>query len=183
LRVAPQEVIVVSIDAPRTDDLDTAVTVAAVPERSPERSLTKPILALLLALSLGLAAGWIANAAVGDESAAVVANRATVTKWIQAVQDEDVGDIARLYSEDATWYDEAAKDEFGSRAGVIMGWAIFGLVDEVVLVEPVAVTDDAAVVRWRFRGAGWEVTGISTLQMTDGVITAETVYYNAADGP
>ena len=172
-----------SVDQRQSKDLVREQAHAEVATAPAGRTRPKLILALLLVFALGLGTGWIVNSAIGGESDAVDANRATVEKWIEAVQNEDVGDIARLYSEDATWYDEAGKDEFDSRNGVTMGWAIFGLVDEVVLVEPVAVTDDAAVVRWRFRGAGWDVTGLSALTMTDGVITAETVYYNGPDGP
>jgi len=149
-----------------------------------------PVVAVF-ALAAGLTIGWVLGDSSDDRrSGPSTATVATVDEWMAAVQAQDTGRIVALYSDDATWRDEADLDDAGNatefigKAGVHAGWNIFGLIDEVLDVEAVAVTDDAAVVRWTFDGyTDWNLTGLSVLELDDGVITAETVYYDSRQGP
>ena len=117
------------------------------------------------------------------------ATESIVRSWIAAIQAMDPARVAALYSEDAVWVDEALGDRFSGRAGVERGWGIFSLPGfEVRGLEAVAVTGDRAVVRWTlagtespFSGRPWEVTGLSVLEIADGLIRAETVYYDSDD--
>ena len=126
---------------------------------------------------------------------------ATTELWIAAVEAGDPEGISSLYSDDAVWIDTADDARFDGQVGVSVGWDIFSLVDEIGTVESVAITDDVAVVQWTFAGERlsgeevpldgepwepwepWELTGLSVLEMTDGVVTAETLFYDAAHGP
>lgn len=155
------------------------------------RSRVILLVVAVFALVAGLTIGWALVDSSDDRSGGPsTATVATVDEWMAAVQAKDTGRIVALYSDDATWRDEADLDgngnatEFIGKTGVASGWSIWGLIDEVLDVEAVAVTDDAAVVRWTFDGyTDWKLTGLSVLEFDDGVITAETVYYDSRQGP
>lgn len=143
-----------------------------------KRLVTIVVLALLAASCSG-----------SDNDGPSTATVTTVDEWMAAVEAQDTMSIVALYADDATWRDEADLDaagdtvEFVGREGVGRGWNIWAFVDEVLDVEAVAVTDEAAVVRWTFDGYWGQLTGLSVLELDDGVITAETVYYDSRQGP
>jgi len=112
-----------------------------------------------------------------------------VEDWIAAIEAQDLEALIPLYSEDVEWYDQALGDEFSGHYGVRRGWGIFDLRDFQVLdLEAVSVDEQGAVVRWTlagssspFNGRPWESTGVSVLSIADGLIAAETVYYDSRD--
>ena len=60
------------------------------------------------------------------------------------------------------------------------GWNIFGVIDGVTSVDVIAVGEDRAAVRWTLGLPGdEEITGVSILELDDGLISAETVYYDS----
>lgn len=144
------------------------------------RSRSGFTLAALLvgALAVGLAAGWL----IGDARSADVppAMSETLDEWRDAVLAQDTSRIVALYSNNAVWHDEALQETLP----VSIGWGIFSLIDEVVEVETEATSGNTAVVRWTFDGVSdWSTTGLSVLTFDEGVIVAETVYYDCAQSP
>ena len=165
--------------------------------------MLKPTRLALLLIAVMLLAGCGGNDTATTEASPTSAGltAATTELWIAAVEAGDPEGISSLYSKDAVWIDMAGDDRFDGRVGVSVGWDIFGLVDEIGTVASVAITDDVAVVQWtlageRLSGAElplggepwepwepWQLTGLSVLEMSDGVITAETLFYDQAHGP
>lgn len=141
-----------------------------------------PALPIVAAIVVGLAAGWLIGQGGSDDSPTVPAAMSeTLDEWKAAVLAQDGRRIVALYTSDAVWRDEALNQSF---RGAQAGWNVFAEIDEVVEVETEAISGDTAVVRWVFDGHGdWNLTGLSVLTFDDGVIVAETVYYDCAQSP
>jgi hypothetical protein len=148
------------------------------------------LLRMLIALTLVAGCGGNDTATTEASPTSAELTAATTERWVAAVKAEDPDQISSLYSEDAVWFDTADDSSpFNGRSGVYYGWDIFGYISEILAVEPVAVADEVAVARWTFAGERlgsgepWELSGVSVLEMSDGVIARETVYYDGAHGP
>lgn len=142
-------------------------------------------IAVVVAFVGGGFVGWFVGSRWDDGEATVPADTVQlVEEWAEAVRAEDAERISNLYTEDAVWYDDAGDDRFTGVSGAYTGWNIFGVIDGVDSVDVIAVGEDHAAVRWTFglRG-GDEITGVSVLELDDGLISAETVYYDSAQAP
>ena len=147
-------------------------------------------LVALLTLASGASAcsKGVSTVSTPAETSTADTTESIVQTWMAAIQAKDPVQVAALYSQDAIWTDEALGDRFTGRAGVERGWGIFSLPGfEIRALDAVAVARDSAVVRWTlagtespFSGKPWEVTGLSVLEISNGLITAETVYYDSA---
>jgi hypothetical protein len=158
------------------------------PPESDERGVGwKAVTALAVGVAFvsGGFAGWFVGSRSDDGDAMVPAESVElVEEWAEAVRAEDAERISKLYTEDAVWYDDAGDDRFTGVAGAYRGWNIFGVIDGVTSVDVIAIGEDRAAVRWTFGLQGDErITGVSILELDDGLISAETVYYDSAQAP
>jgi limonene-1,2-epoxide hydrolase len=142
-------------------------------------------LAIVVAFVSGGFVGWFVGSRSDDSDATAPAESVElVEEWAEAVRAEDAERISKLYTEDAVWYDDALGDRFTGVAGAYTGWNIFGAIDGVTSVDVIAIGEDGAAVRWTFGLPGdEEITGVSILELDDGLISAETVYYDSAQAP
>lgn len=139
------------------------------------------LMALVLVAAIGGVVGWLVGAD-GDDHTLPDDARAAIDDWITGVREQDPTLIASVYSDDATWHDEALDDHFTSRESVRYAWSIFDDVDESD-AELVSADDATAVVRWTLVGDDWDLVGISVLELDGATVVAETVYYDCARSP
>jgi len=162
-------------------------TMSSSPESSDRAVGRNAVIALAVVVAFvgGGFVGWFVGSRSDDGDATVPAESVQlVEEWAQAVRAEDAERISKLYTEDAVWYDDALGDRFTGVAGVYTGWDIFGGIDGVTSVDVIAIGEDRAAVRWTFGLPGdEEITGVSILELDDGLISAETVYYDSAQAP
>lgn len=150
---------------------------------------------LAIALMAVLAgAGFLVGAAVGspgtsaEERPAVSATpvQSVAEQWIDALRAKDVRSMAALFTADATWEDGATGDSFqGAPAAVYSGWnPVLQGSSEVKEARILGMGDGVAIVAWTIyttppaQTSPIDLPGISVLQVKDGGIVRETIYYN-----
>jgi ketosteroid isomerase-like protein len=125
------------------------------------------------------------------EQAEVLATQTAVDAYAAAArQPLDAARIAEVYADDLVLFDAARGITFRSRdaamADLASGMAAFGI--EAQEFRHTVVGAGAAAVEWEMRGTteigtDWSFRGVSILGVEDGLVVAETLYYDPADAP
>ena len=115
--------------------------------------------------------------------------RSTAERWIDALNAQHYTVMDSLYATDAVWRDAALGDRFQGPGLAAKRWApVFGLPGSAIKDVRLISSDNAAgVVAWTFTGnegpfkpLPYSTEGVSVLEMRDGRISSETVYYDSA---
>ncbi len=129
-------------------------------------------------------------ASVEVEGAALVAAETAVAAYVSATDPFDLEALADVYADDVVLFDATRGITFRARATALAdlgsGIASFGMIGQRTLSQTVSA--DSAVIEWETRGMtdnglDWSFRGVSILELENGVVTRETLYYDSTEAP
>lgn len=110
--------------------------------------------------------------------------------WKVALESLDLEKTMSVYADDIVWDDAAANDHLTNKSDVMgMYRWFYALTDVKMNVTSSFVSGDGkwASAEWMWSGTegarDYSIQGVSVLEIRDGKIVRETIYYNRASSP